>query len=240
MLTRLAFLHIGIIMKSMQEKNKKILLWGADLGINLAIIVILVLAIQKWLIAPFDVSGSSMCDTLNHINGECRGGYGEKIIINEAGYLFNDPQRGDIVVFQAPEGDDKYFIKRIIGMPGDTVEIKDGEVYLNGDILEENYLNETNKGKTKIYLSNFSVFEVPEDQYFLLGDNRKASTDSRSCFSSSLSIECKNNPERAFVPREYIRGKAWVVWWPLSNIRVIESENPYTAHVENSESLAEK
>ena len=220
----------------MGEKNKKILLWLADLAINLVVIFIFVFVIQKWLIAPFDVSGSSMCDTLNKIDGECQGSFGEKIIINEALYLFNEPQRGDIVVFKAPEQDEKYFIKRVIGIPGDKVEIKDGEVLLNGAMLEENYLNESNKGNTKIYLSNFSTFEVPDDHYFLLGDNRKASTDSRSCFSSSLSIECKNNPERAFIPREYIRGKAWIVWWPLKNIRTIKQ----TIYEESSESLAEK
>ena len=220
----------------MEEKNKTILLWIVDLLINLAIILILVVVIQKWIIAPFDVSGSSMCDTLNNIEEECKGGFGEKIIINEAVYVFNEPVRGDIVVFRSLEHSDKYFIKRIIGMPGDTVEIKEGEVYVNGEQIDEPYLNETNKGKTKIYLSNFSVFEVPEENYFLLGDNRKASTDSRSCFSSSLSITCKENPEQAFIHRDSIRGKAWLVWWPLSSLRVIES----ISYELSSESLAEK
>lgn len=213
----------------MKEKSKKILLWLLDLGINIAIIFILVVVIQKWIIAPFDVSGASMCSTLNDIDGKCKNGYGEKIIINEALYLFNDPDRGDIVVFKVDEGDgeEKYFIKRVIGLPGDTVEIKGGYVYLTPKgskekvQLKEDYLNVNNNGSTKAYFSGFNVFKVPDAHYFVLGDNRQASTDSRSCFRSNISITCKDHPEEAFVDREAIRGKAWVVWWPLKSIRLL-------------------
>lgn len=226
----------------MKEKTKRILLWILDLTINIAIIFVLVMIIQKWVVAPFDVSGASMCDTLNFVDGECKNGYGEKIIINEAGYFFSEPERGEIVVFKAPKDnedeEEKYFIKRVIGLPGDTVEIKKGEVYVTPKgskepvKLTEEYLNSDNKGKTKTFFSGFSVFEVPENKYFLLGDNRKASTDSRSCFSSSISIDCKNSPEKAFISREDIRGKTWVVWWPLSNIRIID-HTEYT-EIENA------
>lgn len=220
----------------MQEKTKKILLWLLDLGVNIVIIIGLVVIIQTWIIAPFDVSGSSMCDTLNFLNNECHSGYGEKIIINEAVYIFGEPERGDIVVFKSPAEDDKYFIKRIIGSSGDKVEIKNGEVYVNEIKIEEDYLNAENKGHTQSFFSDFSTFEVPENHYFLLGDNRKASTDSRSCFQSSLSLDCKGAPEKAFVNRENIRGKAWLVWWPLPNIRLLESGT----YQESAESLEEK
>lgn len=237
----------------MTEKSKKILLWLLDLIINIGIIFILVIVIQKWIVAPFDVSGSSMCDTLNLINGDCKNGYGEKIIINEAGYKIGEPERGDIVVFKAPgeeNEEEKYFIKRIIGLPGDTVEIKNGEVYItpngkeNSIKIDEPYLNLENKGKTKIYFSNFSVFKVPESHYFLLGDNRHSSTDSRSCFQSSLAISCKDTPEKAFINKKDIRGKTWVVWWPLQNIRIIKHQDypelEDTDNQESSESRAEK
>ncbi|MBD3330937.1 signal peptidase I [Candidatus Peregrinibacteria bacterium] len=240
--------------KKLDEKTKKGLKWLLEGALNLGIIVILVLVIQTWIIAPFDVSGSSMCDTFNNINGECHMGFGEKIIINEALYLFQEPERGDVVVFNqktsdllkiyeekndwieldiknADKVDDKYYIKRIIGMPGEIVEIKDGKVYItkageNSPILiDEPYLNSVNKGNTETHINDFSVFEVPEGHYFMMGDNRKSSTDSRTCFFTYALPACKENPKYAFVPRENIRGKASVVWWPFSSWRLVEDVN---------------
>ncbi len=219
----------------MKPKIKKILLWILDLSINIVIIIGLVLVIQKWFIAPFDVSGASMCDTLNYVDEECQYGFGEKIIINEAIYLISDPERGDIVVFKTGKDEDKFFIKRIIGLPGEVVEIKNGEVYVENEKLEENYLNEKNKGNTQAYFSDLSVFEVPEDHYLVFGDNRKESTDSRSCFSATIIEKCTDTPEKSFIHKDLIRGKAWVVWWPLSNIRTIDKID-YNI----SESLEEK
>ncbi len=213
-------------------KTKDAALWILDLIVNVVIIFGLVIIIQTWIIAPFDVSGGSMCNTLNMIEDKCVGGYGEKIIINEATYLINDPERGDIVVFKVHDGEDeeeKFYIKRIIGLPGDTIKVESGEVYLkkadsqNYIMLDETYLNESNKGKTKTYFKNLTIFEVPADKYFVLGDNRKASTDSRSCFQHTLSSNnCENNIDAAFVAEKDIRGKASIVWWPLANMRVIE------------------
>ncbi len=226
----------------MNVKVKKVLLWFLDLGINIAIIFALVLIIQQWFIAPFDVSGASMCNTLNYIEGKCENGYGEKIIINEATYLFNSPQRGEIVVFKANEEEDKYYIKRIIGLPGETIEVKDGNVYVTevgrteSYTLEENYLNAENKGNTKAYFNDFTVFEVPAEHYFVLGDNRKSSTDSRSCFQNSIAESCKKTPEKAYVSAELIRGKAWIIWWPIGKIRLVDIPD----YQSTSESLEEK
>jgi len=212
----------------MNKKLKNILLWTFDLAINLGIIAILVFVIQKWLIAPFDVSGASMCNTFNLIDEKCQSGYGEKIIINEATYLFNDPARGDVVVFNPNEAEDKYFIKRVIGLPGETVSIKNGEVYITDKDkktttkLNEDYLNEENKGKTTAYFSDFDTFKVPEDSYLLFGDNRRESTDARSCFMQSINESCKNSPEKAFIKKSAIRGKAFVAWWPLKNFRLVK------------------
>lgn len=224
----------------MEEKNKKILLWVLDLGINIAIILVLVLVIQKWIIAPFDVFGASMCDTLNQINGECKKGYGEKIIINEATYVFNDPDRGEIVVFLAPGYEDKYFIKRVIGLPGDKVEVKNGNVYVNDIEINEPYLSVKNKGKTEPYFGNLTEFHVPTDHYFLLGDNRNESTDSRSCFSNPLSVSCVDDQGNAYVSKESIRGKAWLTWWPLSKMRILDTPSYPELQEVNSESLEEK
>jgi signal peptidase I len=224
----------------MNKNLKNALLWILDLAVNIAVIFGLVLVVQTWIIAPFDVSGASMCDTLNLINGECQSGYGEKIIISETSYLFGSPERGDIVVFKPKIEEDKYFIKRIIGLPGETVEIKNGKVFITTVDkktfeLDEEYLNKDNAGKTKTFFSDFSVFEIPQNDYFVLGDNRNFSTDSRSCFQGFISSECRKNPEKAFIPISNIRGKAWVVWWPISNIETIDSPL-----YKNSASLDEK
>lgn len=169
-----------------------------------------------------------MCSTLNEINNKCETGKGEKIIINEATFLFNNPKRGEIVVFKPSKEEEKYYIKRVIGLPGETVSIKNGEVYItekdNGNTfkLQEDYLNTDNKGKTTAYFSDFTTFKVPEGSYFMLGDNRRESTDSRSCFMHSIDESCKSTPEKAFVKKDLIRGKAFVVWWPLQDLRLIK------------------
>lgn len=214
----------------MNKRTKNILLWVLDVGINIGIIVGLVLVIQRFLIAPFDISGGSMCDTFNYIDDQCENGFGEKIIANAATYLFDDPERGDVVVFSSPNEEDngKFFIKRVIGLGGDTVEIKSGEVYVKKAgteefvVLEEPYLNEKNAGDTRPFFSDFTVFEVPEGKYMLLGDNRRASTDSRSCFKQGISVECKKHPEDSFIDRSLIRGEAWFVWWPFDSMRKVE------------------
>lgn len=211
-----------------KDKTKKVLYWILDLLLNVVIIFGLVIIIQTWIIAPFDVSGKSMCDTLNLIKGECVNDYGEKIIINEALYLMKAPQRGDIVVFKIPhenKKDEKYYIKRIIGIAGDTIKFENGEVYVKTKEstefikLDETYLNNYNKGNTKTYFDNLNEYEVPENKYFVMGDNRNSSTDSRSCFEGSLSSNCQNDISKAFIDKDIIRGKASLVWWPVQNIR---------------------
>ncbi len=85
---------------------------------------------------------------------------------------------------------------------------------------------------------------MPEGKYFLLGDNRNASRDARTCFRNDIDLKCKDNPEQAYVEKNDIRGKAWIIWWPLSNIRILDQHKyPELTEVEaqeNSESLAEK
>lgn len=100
---------------------------------------------------------------------------GDRLIGSRLTYKFEDPQRGDVVIFRFPDDESIYYVKRIIGMPGDTINIVDGKVYLNGsDIpLEEDYIREPMRSEPPMH------FEVPEDSYFMMGDNRNASSDAR-------------------------------------------------------------
>jgi len=96
----------------------------------------------------------------------------EKVVIFRPAYLFHKPQRGDIVVFPAPDEPEEDYIKRIIGLPGETIQGIDGVVYINGEPLQEDYLKEKAEG-------NFGPYEIPEDSYFMMGDNRNISLDAR-------------------------------------------------------------
>ena len=133
------------------------------------------------LIGRYRIDGSSMNPTLVD---------GEYLIINNLSYYLDEPQRGDVIVFQHPNND-LNLIKRVIGLPGDTVEIAKGEVILNGVILDEPYI--------KAPPTNTGHWEVPEDSYFVMGDNRNNSSDSRSW---------------NYLPEDNIIGKAEVIYWP--------------------------
>lgn len=119
---------------------------------------------------------------------------GDRVMGARFAYWFSEPQRQDIVIFTSRERDNKTLIKRIIGVPGDTVEIYDGKVYVNGERLEEPYLWEEMYG-------SFGPYKVPEGCYFMLGDNRNGSGDSRYW----------SDP---YVRREDILGKALFIYWP--------------------------
>jgi len=134
------------------------------------IALVIVLPIRYFLFQPFIVKGDSMVPNFHS---------GDYLIIDEISYRFNAPKRGEVVVFKYPENPSQKFIKRIVGLPGDTVEIKDGQVILydkdnNQQVLEEAYLPSSKEtyGNIKVSLGS--------DQYFVLGDNRPYSSDSRT------------------------------------------------------------
>ncbi|NMB33636.1 MAG: signal peptidase I [Clostridium sp.] len=118
----------------------------------------------------------------------------DRIIASRLHYLTKGPQRGDIVVFRFPDNEEVLFVKRVIGLPKETVEIKDGAVYIDGVILEEPYIKEDMKGDLGIYY-------IPDDSYFMLGDNRNSSNDSRKW-------------DNKFVKRDKILGKALFKYYP--------------------------
>lgn len=117
----------------------------------------------------------------------------DRILVNKFVYRLKKPERFEIIVFRYPVQPNRKFIKRVIGIPGDKIEIKDGVVYINGQLLDENYtLSE--------WYGNYGPVNVPEGHYFVLGDNRNNSEDSRFW---------------GFVPKGNVIGKAFLTFWPI-------------------------
>lgn len=123
-------------------------------------------------------------------------GGGESSAEDDTVYLFGPPQRGDVIVFQYPRDPDKAYIKRIIGIPGDTVEVVNGRVILNGSPLEEDYLFDEPRYESPSR-------EVPAGYFYVLGDNRNNSSDSHVW---------------GMVPESFVVGRAWLSWWPPENL----------------------
>ena len=163
--------------------------------ISLAII----LPVRYFLVQPFYVKGASMEPNFyDH----------EYLIIDEISYRFNEPQRGDIVVFKYPLDDKQFFIKRVIGLPGETVKIKENSVYINDTKLNESYLDINIE--TFLPLRGYGDITLSDDEYFLLGDNRGQSFDSRSF-----------GP----VKKSLIIGRTWLRGWPFNRITVFNNPN---------------
>lgn len=159
-----------------------------------------------WLVITFvgqrtEVDGSSMEPMLSD---------GDNLLVDKISYRFRDPQRYDIIVFPFKYKENTYYIKRIIGMPGETVRIdKDGSIYINDEILPENYGREIIRPDTVGIAIN--PITLGDDEYFVMGDNRNNSMDSRT--------EIVGN-----IKREDIIGRAWVRIWPLNMIGVLKHQ----------------
>jgi len=142
-----------------------------------------IFAIFQATVGSFKVYGSSMLPTIEE---------GDYIMVSKATYFFNEPKRGDIIVLRSPQNPESDLIKRIIALPGDTVEIKDNTVFVNDTPLVEPYTLEP---------PHYLVLpeEIPTSHYFVLGDNRNNSSDSHRGWT---------------VPRKNIVGRAWITYWP--------------------------
>jgi len=163
--------------------------WFRDIFFAFAIAIFIVV----FVVQPVKVEGTSMQPRLVDQ---------ERIFVNRFIYRFKDVRRGDVVVFWFPKDRSKSFIKRVLGIPGDEVEIRNGIVYVNGARMSEPYL----KPEFQDYKS-FRKAVVPADQYFVLGDHRNSSNDSRSW---------------GFVTQDLIYGKAIFSYWPFSRFGVVE------------------
>jgi signal peptidase I len=166
----------------------------------LAVALVLAFVIRTFVVQAFKIPSGSMLDTLligDHLLVN-KFLYGTHIPFTDKVVLpLADPQHGDIIVFEYPEDPTKDFIKRVIGVPGDVIEIKDKTVYRNGQKLDEPYVKHTSPA-IQPRRDNFGPVTVPPDKYFVMGDNRDESYDSRFW---------------GFVDREKIRGKAWIIYW---------------------------
>ena len=132
---------------------------------------------------------------------------GEFLLTDKLSYRFGKPERGDVVVFEAPGVQDEEYIKRIIGLPGERIMIKDSKVFINGQLLEEPYIAETLNTGSGIFSTEGKEVVVPENSFYVLGDNRPASSDSRTW---------------GFVQKQKISGKAWVIYWPPEKVGFVK------------------
>lgn len=156
----------------------------------LAGIVLTAILLRLFVLQPYTISSNSMEPTLEQ---------GDHILVNRLSYQFGSPTRGDIVVFAYPKDTSRTFVKRVIAVEGETIELKGNQVFVNGTLVQEPYLKEGD-------YPPFEAETIPANNVFVLGDNRKESGDSR---------------EWGVLPKSYIIGKAWLIYSPLQKFKFL-------------------
>lgn len=156
----------------------------------LAGIVLAAILFRLFVLQPYTISSNSMEPTLEQ---------GNHILVNRLSYQYNSPSRGDIVVFAYPKDTSRTFVKRVIAVEGETIELKGNQVFVNGTLVQEPYLKEGD-------YPPFEAETIPANNVFVLGDNRKESGDSR---------------EWGVLPKSYIIGKAWLIYSPLQKFKFL-------------------
>jgi signal peptidase I len=168
---------------------------------SFALALVVALLLKNYVVINADVPTGSMENTIMP---------GDRLVGYRLAYRSKDPERGDVVIFRYPDNEEELFVKRVIGLPGETVDIEDGVVYIDGEALEEDYVKEYwgawDEGRESITTSHF---EIPEDSYLMLGDNRNDSKDARYWTNS-------------YVTKDQIMAKAEIVYWPFSDFGKIE------------------
>jgi signal peptidase I len=181
-----------------------------EYSVVIAAAVLVALAVQAWLVKPYRIPSESMLDTLRP---------GDRVLVNRAVYHLREPHRGDVIVFHSPGDPSVVFIKRVVGVPGDKLEARDGRLYVNGRPCSEPYVHRTS-GRMDPTVAQAAIagttlhdpwslaepFTVPAGRFFVMGDNRTDSDDSR---------------DWGTVPRTAIVGEGVATYWPLSRLRAL-------------------
>ena len=187
------------IVETGENKMKNILKEILSISIYLLLVFCAAYLIVTYVGQRTQVSGSSMETTLSD---------GDHLIVDKISYRFNEPERFDIIVFPFQYDTDTYYIKRIIGMPGETIQIDDdGNIYVDGEVLDENYGREViqNPGRAA------DPIQLGDDEYFVMGDNRNNSSDSR-------------DPSVGNIHRKDIIGRAFIRIWPSSKFGILKHQ----------------
>jgi signal peptidase I len=169
---------------------------------TVVITVVLFLLIQL-VIQNYNVQGPSM---LPHMEND------ERVLVNKTAYVFGQPARGDVIIFHAPCDPGHDYVKRVIGLPGDTVKTDREHVWVNGVQLDEPYISRASNPKEE-------TWKVPTNEYYVLGDNRPISDDSRYWTCTS------------YVAKDQIVGKATLVYWPLASWQWVDTYSNTFSHV---------
>ena len=182
-----------------------------DWLVTIALAVGAVLAIKAWVVNPYRIPSASMEPTLHCASGTeegCTARFSDRVLANRFIYHFREPERGDIIVFNTPEAAWQRchaggtFVKRLIGLPGETIDVRRGNVFIDGKRLREPYLRREEQGRTGPGALELP-YRIRSDEYFFMGDNRTSSCDSRSWGPA---------------PREKLIGEVFAVYWPPQRI----------------------
>ena len=171
--------------------------------------IAIVLAIKAWVVNPYRIPSSSMEPTLHcgSSGSGCLARFSDRVLANRFIYHFRDPHRGEIVVFNVPSaavtacGSGGVFVKRIVGLPGDVWQERQGRIFINGKRLNEPYIKSDRRD-----FQSYPARKIPKDNYFMMGDNRISSCDSRRWGT---------------VPRKNIIGKVFAIYWPPQRLRLM-------------------
>ena len=168
-----------------------------DWVVSIVAAIAVALLIRTFIVELYVVDGPSMRPTLQHE---------ERLVVNKFIYRIRDPHKGEVIIFRYPRDPSRDFIKRVIATAGDTIEITDGRVYVNDQLLNEDYI--LKKPRTE-----YPKVTVPAGTIFVMGDNRNNSEDSRF-------------PDVGFVPLDLIKGKAMLIFWPLDELKTLAGGYP--------------